>query len=445
MNRLHAGIMSLVGVFAAMLVCGCSPDRFVVQGESGASVFSIDAHGVVQIAGPITTEVALESEDLAEHAGRGEFLVRNGNGHTVARVDGRTGNLYLHGQLVHDAQLEASALPEFVITNAAGTAMALIDAYGNLKYRGRIGMVMTRTVSSTEYAPCGTLEVTVTLYYYDTPLVKALGLREEFPEGWTYVESPPESEVSVEPSAGEGPVMDFAWVNPPEFPLTFTYSVRAPQGAEGQAVIGGQARYRTEGPEYRSNSVTTYLTEDQTPDGEVSCEGEGEQMGMQVPAEGTEEGGGLLDFLGDGEGEGTSEGGLEGEGEGEGQVDVCDQVFPDCGIHSADSDDNWSINLTELLRVIQFFNIKGYHCVTAPATTEDGYVPGSGENHSCDPHDSDYVVQDWKIDLTELLRLVQFFNFQEYQRNTKGEDGFLPGKGGRGQLLDREFERESGW
>jgi FtsZ-interacting cell division protein YlmF len=79
--------MGLTGLFAAMLVCGCSPDRFMVQGESGATVLSVDAHGVIQIAGPIATGVALESEDLAEHAGRGELLVRNGNGQNVARVE----------------------------------------------------------------------------------------------------------------------------------------------------------------------------------------------------------------------------------------------------------------------------------------------------------------------------------------------------------------------
>ncbi len=55
----------------------------------------------------------------------------------------------------------------------------------------------------------------------------------------------------------------------------------------------------------------------------------------------------------------------EGEGEGEGGSPV--------GPHSADRDGDWRTAMSELLRVIQFYNAHGYHC---DATTEDGYAPG---------------------------------------------------------------------
>ena len=48
------------------------------------------------------------------------------------------------------------------------------------------------------------------------------------------------------------------------------------------------------------------------------------------------------------------------------------------GVHSAD----WQapvgkIDISELLRIIQFFNIGGYyHCPDADPPTEDGYCPG---------------------------------------------------------------------
>jgi len=65
----------------------------------------------------------------------------------------------------------------------------------------------------------------------------------------------------------------------------------------------------------------------------------------------------------------------------------------------------------ELLRVIQFYNSGGLHCAVARHDTEDGYMPGQGENHACAPHASDYYGgSDWRIDLTELLRLIQFYN-----------------------------------
>jgi len=88
------------------------------------------------------------------------------------------------------------------------------------------------------------------------------------------------------------------------------------------------------------------------------------------------------------------------------------------------------VNLTELLRVIQFFNIRGYQCVTPPETSEDGYRAGSGSNHSCAPHSSDYGPQDWQISLTELLRIIQFFNIGGYHAcpDEGTEDGFCPGR-----------------
>jgi hypothetical protein len=106
------------------------------------------------------------------------------------------------------------------------------------------------------------------------------------------------------------------------------------------------------------------------------------------------------------------------EPEGEGEVIT---------VHNADQNANNVIELTELLRVIQFFNIRGYSCITPPAVSEDGYLAGAGLNHSCAPHTSDYLPQDWQINLTELLRLIQFFNIKAYHACEGSEDGFCPG------------------
>ena len=87
------------------------------------------------------------------------------------------------------------------------------------------------------------------------------------------------------------------------------------------------------------------------------------------------------------------------------------------------------INLSELLRVIQFYNSGGYHCADTPAATEDGYVPGTGANQTCAPYDTDYNPQDWAISLTELLRVIQFYNSNGYTYcpGAGTEDGFCPG------------------
>lgn len=95
--------------------------------------------------------------------------------------------------------------------------------------------------------------------------------------------------------------------------------------------------------------------------------------------------------------------------------------------HSADfiGPDN-VIGLTELLRVVQFYNTDGVHCAPPDAATDDGYAPGPEGDQTCAPHNSDYNPQDWVISLSELLRMVQFYNSGGYFPCPEGEDGFCP-------------------
>ena len=144
-------------------------------------------------------------------------------------------------------------------------------------------------------------------------------------------------------------------------------------------------------------------------------------VGVEASAEG--EGGGE-----EGEGEGVIEGTLEGEGTPEGSVEGATEGQVITIQHSADTNGNWKIELPELLRVIQIFNSWGYYCALSPTDTEDGYEVGPGPNHSCTPHASDYNPQDWKIELRELLRVIQFFNSGGYHKDPLGEDGFAPGQ-----------------
>jgi hypothetical protein len=94
--------------------------------------------------------------------------------------------------------------------------------------------------------------------------------------------------------------------------------------------------------------------------------------------------------------------------------------------HSADYTQNNKIFLGELLRVIQFFNTGALHCDSAG---EDGYAPGPGPQ-DCHHHDSDYLEpRDWRISLSELLRIIQFFNSGGYVIAPASEDGFAPDTG----------------
>jgi len=115
--------------------------------------------------------------------------------------------------------------------------------------------------------------------------------------------------------------------------------------------------------------------------------------------------------------EGEGEGAAEGEGEG----------TPVDHYHTADQNQNQRVDLSELLRVIQFYNLGDFRCAIPPESTEDGYAPGVGDT-SCARHDSDYAPRDWRIGLSELLRLIQFFNTGGYRYcpESGSEDGFCP-------------------
>lgn len=90
--------------------------------------------------------------------------------------------------------------------------------------------------------------------------------------------------------------------------------------------------------------------------------------------------------------------------------------------HAADSNGDWKISLSEVLRVIQFFSFKSLHC---DATTEDGYAPGAG-NTDCAAHDSDYQPLNWSVNISEILRLIQLYNNAGYHALNGTEDGFAP-------------------
>ncbi|MBI1321530.1 MAG: hypothetical protein GC168_21645 [Candidatus Hydrogenedens sp.] len=94
--------------------------------------------------------------------------------------------------------------------------------------------------------------------------------------------------------------------------------------------------------------------------------------------------------------------------------------------HAADQDESGTIGLAELLRLVQFYNSGGYGCLGG---TEDGFGPGATDRLCC-PHESDYSqgCPDWNIDLSELLRLIQFYNVDGYTAcpDDATEDGYCP-------------------
>lgn len=45
--------------------------------------------------------------------------------------------------------------------------------------------------------------------------------------------------------------------------------------------------------------------------------------------------------------------------------------------------------------------------------SDEGYILGSGDR-TCIPQAADYNPQDWRIGLSEFLRIIQFYNSGDY-------------------------------
>jgi hypothetical protein len=101
--------------------------------------------------------------------------------------------------------------------------------------------------------------------------------------------------------------------------------------------------------------------------------------------------------------------------------------------HSADTDHDWKINLPELLRVIELYNYRSgtartgqYHVESG---TDDGF--GLGPGSQAGGHHSADTDHDWKLSLAELLRVIELYNYRsgttrtgEYHAQTGTDDGY---------------------
>ena len=117
-------------------------------------------------------------------------------------------------------------------------------------------------------------------------------------------------------------------------------------------------------------------------------------------------------------------------------------VSPTPPNHSADFNGDFKLSLSELLRVIELYNTRfgttrtGHYKVQDGS--EDGFAPnpdlsnsesgGNARFHSAD------TSRDGKLGLSELLRVIEIYNYREgtvrtgeYRAENGTEDGFAPG------------------
>ncbi len=119
---------------------------------------------------------------------------------------------------------------------------------------------MTRSVGGDGvYAPGGIVDITVTLDGGGTEPIRALGISEELPDGFVFDTMLGDNRPDVGPPAGRTGTVEFAWITVPEFPVSFTYRLRAGDDAAGEKVLRGQALYRTSGGELRTGAIASTL------------------------------------------------------------------------------------------------------------------------------------------------------------------------------------------
>ena len=119
-------------------------------------------------------------------------------------------------------------------------------------------------------------------------------------------------------------------------------------------------------------------------------------------------------------------------------------IVTEIAAHSADSNRDGRIGLLELLRVIEFYNVRAATLRTgayevAPGT-EDGFAPAltwsAGARTALPAYHSADMNQDGCISLFELVRVIELYNYRqgnsrtgEYHRQAGTEDGFTTGPG----------------
>jgi len=227
------------------------------------------------------------------------------------------------------------------------------------------------------------------------------------PEGnWTYAGLDEGDEPDRKPSNGSGGLIALEYEDAGIAERHFSFFLQVPALESGNKIVYATVRFLYNFyPEVRY--MTLYIPEHTILEGEGNTEGE----------DATE---------GEGDGAPEGEGSTEGEGEG----------APGPFSHSADQNNDGIIILSELLRVIQFFNTEkdignaGIYTCDPSGESEDGYLAGSSGDQSCRRHSADYLDPPFRVNFSELLRLIQFFNTGNYHRcpDQVTEDGFCPGE-----------------
>jgi sugar lactone lactonase YvrE len=235
-----------------------------------------------------------------------------------------------------------------------------------------LGGIATHGLSVAGYTAGGTVTITNNVEYLGNPT----GITWEIllPDGWSYVSST--GRADVQPAAGTTGTLDWTWNTPPPTPFTFSYTLSIPATASGSQQIAAIATLKG------TTNVQLLVRSDPL---------------------------------------------------------VITRVF---AFHSADTNQDWKLGLTELARVIELYNTRNGSartgCYAVQEGSEDGFGPDptrtAGAAVTLSRYHSADTDQNGRISLTELARVIELYNQRsgstrtgQYHVQSGTEDGYAAG------------------
>lgn len=324
--------------------------------------------------------------------------------------------------LIENVQTSHAGSYTVVVSNSAGSATSATATLSVLPF----GTSATHAATSSTYVAGKILTITNTITY--TGPVTALGWHVRLPAGWTYVDAAaPNGDLPYfRPTENSADVLDFAWLAVPASPgsITFTYRVKVPPYTADKRSISAYAIIR------QSDAASAFqLIANPGPlvVSNIALSSSSNNANLAILASPQNA---LIPAVG--------QTGATGEH------------------HSADSNNDGSISTFEMTRVIELYNTRNGTVRTGRyknnATTEDGFAPAPGADantltsfHSADSN------KDGRIGLTELTRVIELYGTRvgsertgDYHVQIGTEDGFAPGKAATGSLPPRILEQPQG-
>jgi hypothetical protein len=289
------------------------------------------------------------------------------------------------GEVLPDATAATLPLSNLILADAGEYSVRVYSAAGSAPDRSAQLVVFdveaTHDAAGGGYVASRNLTITNTLTYAGTLSLSQLTWSVLPPaevEGtkWVFVSSSGD-DTATKPTAGEVDLFDWQWATVPPSPLTFTYQISVPSATTGTPTLASMINLTIDGI-----AIDALVRPDP----------------LNIEAGAT--------------------------------------------LHSADLDQNLQLNLSELLRVIELYNTRFGTSRTgryqADQGSSDGFAPdatsGSGEPTTLTQFHSADSDRNGLLSLSELLRVIELYNFREgttrtgrYYVSPGSVDGFAPG------------------